>query len=256
MGTHTGGNGSERRRHPRLNIALDVAFGPVGSTKATAEASSLERTVTVNISLSGMCLYTDVLYPVGTSLYCAMTIPGRSSPLEFVGTVAWFQKVSQEPHGYKLGVEFGKLTAKDRAVLERLIREPLISSRQSSKKLLLVDDDVELAQAIKVRLESAGFAVLTATEGLEALNLCRAERPHLVILDLMLPKLNGYEVCRLLKFDQKFHQIPIIVLTARSRQEDKELCYAMGADAYITKPFNGVNLLAKVDELLAKSPQG
>ena len=258
MTTHVvsgGHGGAERRQYPRLSIALDVAFGLCGISQRPPE-DQLERTVTVYLSTGGMCLYTDILYPVGTQLFCALSLPGCPKPLELITTVARFQKVPQEAHGYKLGVEFVELSPAHKAQLERVILEPPASHATRAKKLLLVDDDAEFMLALKVRLQSVGFQVLTATEGMEALEKSRLERPNLIILDLMLPKLNGYEVCRLLKFDQKFHHIPIILLTARSRQEDKELGYSVGADAYVTKPFDGNTLLEKVDELLVKTSNG
>ena len=134
--------------------------------------------------------------------------------------------------------------------LAALLEHPPAAQALSGKKLLLVDDDHELQLALKLRFQSAGFQVTTADEGLEALRKGREERPNVIILDLMLPNLNGYEVCRLLKFDQKFRHIPIILFTARSRREDMEMGHAAGADAYVTKPFNGADLIAKVEELL------
>ena len=252
-GTPASKNGSERRRFPRRNIALDVAFAPVGVERRPPE-SQLQHTVTVDLSIGGMCLYTDVLYPVGTQLFCLVTVPNQEKPIELTVTVAWFQRVSQEVRGYKLGLEFAVVSAVDRAVLERVVLEPPAQAATRSKTVLLVDDDFEFIEAMKVRFQSAGYQVLTASEGLEALEKGRTERPHLIILDLMLPKLNGYDVCRLLKFDQKFQHIPIIVLSARARQEDRDLGYSVGADAYVTKPFDGKALLSTVETVLAKPP--
>ena len=242
--------GAERRRAPRYNIALDVSFGPVARAGTRPLADQLERTVTVNVSVSGLCLYSDILYPIGTTLFCALTLPGYAQPLDILGPVVWFQRVEREAHGYKLGVEFTALSKPDAAALQALFEHPPVVNGSCSKRLLLVDDDEELCLALKLRFESSGFHVITAGDGLEALRKGREERPHAIILDLMLPHLNGYEVCRLLKFDQKFHHIPIILCTARCRREDKEMGLAVGADAYITKPFSGEDLIAKVNELL------
>lgn len=242
----------ESRKYPRRNIALDVSFGPASTAERPSDLQ-LEHTVTIDISIGGIGLYTDVLYPVGTKLYCALSLPDRALPMEALGAVAWFQNVSHEEHGYKLGLEFAEIAPEDRLMLERLVHEPPTSHLSRSRKLLLADDDRDFTQALKVRFESVGFEVLTAGEGLEALQKSRQEHPHLIILDLTLPKLNGYEICRLLKFDQKFHHIPIILCTARSRKDDIALGQSVGADAYVTKPFDGKVLLAKVDELLAKA---
>ena len=241
----------ERRKYLRRQIALDVAYGLAG-TGGRPESQHLKRTVTVDLSLGGMCLYTDFLYPVGATLFCVVSLPGRPTPVEMTATVAWFQKASPDSHAYKLGVEFAELAVKDRALLERVVlEEPPPSQVMRGHKLLLVEDDPEFLQALKVRFESAGFQVLTASEGVEALQKSRTEAPNVIILDLMLPKLNGYEVCRLLKFDQKFRHIPIVMCTARARQQDKDLGLSAGADVYVTKPFDGKALLETVETILA-----
>ncbi len=242
-------NGAERRRFPRFNTALDVAYGPVGRGGRPAD-SQLERTITVNLSLGGLCLYSDVLYPIGSELFCVLSLPGRERPIEMAGTVAWFQQVDREVHGYKMGLDFTEMSSKDRAALQALLAHPPATERSRSKRLLLVDDDEELCQALKLRFEAGGFEVITAGDGLEGLRKGREEHPDLVILDLMLPNLNGSEVCRLLKYDQKFRHIPIILCTARSRKEDRLMGETVGADAYVTKPFDGKVLMAKADELV------
>ena len=244
-------NGSERRRFSRYEMALDVAVTPLTVDAGRSADAATERTVSVNISTGGLCLYTARLYPIGSPLSCSISLPGRSAPLDLTGTVAWFQKMEREGHGYKLGVEFPTMSPADAAAIAALCEHPPAAGQASSKRLLLVDDDEELRRALQLRFESSGFEVITAADGLEALRKGRSEHPQVIILDLMLPQLNGYEVCRLLKFDQKFHHIPIILCTARSRQEDLVMGEAVGADAYVTKPFDGKALIAKANELLA-----
>lgn len=248
-------NGSERRRLPRYNVAFDVAFGPLGSAGGPPADAQCERTVTINISIGGVCLYSDVLYPIGSQLFCSLSLPGRAQPITAVGALAWFQKVNHETHGYRLGIEFAEISAHDRAALQAILDHPPAAEPSRSKRVLLVDDDEELRLALKVRFESSGFQMTLAGDGLDALRQIRETQPHLIILDLMLPGLNGFEVCRLLKFDQKFRHIPIILLTARSRREDAETGRAVGADAFVTKPFNGTALITKVEELLG-APRG
>jgi DNA-binding response OmpR family regulator len=116
--------------------------------------------------------------------------------------------------------------------------------------LLLVDDEPDLVQMVSVRLKAAGYEVSTAYDGQEALEKVRKAQPDLMILDLMLPKLDGYKVCRLLKFDEKTRAMPILIFTARAQVEDVTLATECGADAYLTKPFEAKALLAKIQELL------
>jgi DNA-binding response OmpR family regulator len=118
------------------------------------------------------------------------------------------------------------------------------------KKILVVDDEVDLVETIRFPLEAEGFNVLVAYNGEDALNQARTENPDLILLDIMLPKLDGYKVCRLLKFDERYRNIPIIMLTARVQEKDKIIGMETGANEYITKPFDMDELLEKVKEYL------
>jgi len=120
------------------------------------------------------------------------------------------------------------------------------------KRILVVDDENDILVVLKFRLEANNYEVLTASDGQEGLNKARTEKPDLIILDLMLPKLDGYKVCRMLKFDEIYKSIPIIIFTAKVQQKDEELGKEMGADAYVTKPFEAEILLGKIKELLSK----
>ncbi|MFH0777838.1 MAG: response regulator [Candidatus Eisenbacteria bacterium] len=114
------------------------------------------------------------------------------------------------------------------------------------KRILIVEDEAPLADVLKYRLEGAGFEVSLAVDGQEGLCKAREEAPALIILDLMLPKLDGYKVCRLLKFDEKFKGIPIIILSARKQESDVKLATEMGADLFISKPYKFSELLEKI----------
>ena len=122
----------------------------------------------------------------------------------------------------------------------------------SPKKILVVDDEVDLVETVRFPLEMEGFDVLVSYNGEDALNQARKEKPDLIILDLMLPKLDGYKVCRLLKFDERYKHIPILMLTAKIQEKDKTLGMETGADEYITKPFEMDYLMEKVKAYLSK----
>jgi two-component system alkaline phosphatase synthesis response regulator PhoP len=121
------------------------------------------------------------------------------------------------------------------------------------KKILVVDDEVDLVETVRFPLEMEGFDVLISYNGEDALNQARKEKPDLIILDLMLPKLDGYKVCRLLKFDERYKHIPILMLTAKTQEKDKILGKETGADEYITKPFEMDVLMEKVKAYLNKT---
>ena len=118
------------------------------------------------------------------------------------------------------------------------------------RKILVVDDETEIVSLLEEELKALGFDVLTALDGLTGLEMARKERPALMILDLMLPKMDGYRVCGLLKNDLRYAEIPIILFSARAQEEDLRLGVELGANAYITKPFEPQELLKKVHELV------
>ncbi len=119
----------------------------------------------------------------------------------------------------------------------------------AGKKILVIDDEPDLVKALEVRLKSEGYDVITAFDGLSGLNLAREQQPDIILLDIMLPKLDGYKVSRFLKFDEQYKKIPIIMVTAKAEEHDKELGTETGADLYITKPFDEDELLSSIRRL-------
>ena len=121
-----------------------------------------------------------------------------------------------------------------------------------AKKILVVEDEPELVKALEVRLKTQDYEVITAIDGEEGLRKARQENPDLIILDIMLPKMDGFKVSRLLKFDERYEDIPIIMLTAKVEKEDEALGGETGADEYITKPFEWSYLSEKIKEHLGE----
>ena len=119
-----------------------------------------------------------------------------------------------------------------------------------AKKILIIDDDPHIVKLLQSRLKVNRYEVITALDGEAGLEKARNEKPDLILLDLMLPKLSGYKLCRMLKFDEKYKHIPVVVFTARAQESDKKLGFEVGADAYITKPFKAEVLLGKIREIL------
>ncbi|MGD1119034.1 MAG: response regulator transcription factor [Dehalococcoidales bacterium] len=117
-------------------------------------------------------------------------------------------------------------------------------------KVLIVEDDINLLETIKYNLRKEGYEVITASDGEQALAVARQEKPDLIILDIMLPKLNGFEVCRILR---KEMTVPILMLTARADETDKIVGLEIGADDYMTKPFSMRELLARVRAMLRRT---
>jgi len=132
---------------------------------------------------------------------------------------------------------------------------PTSSNTQSpSKRVLIVEDDRAMAVGLQDGIASEGYQVLYAEDGEKGLHLAREKEPHLIILDVMLPKMNGLDVCRQLRSDG--NRVPIIMLTARGQEVDKVLGLKLGADDYVTKPFSLMELLARMESVLRRaSPQ-
>ena len=119
-------------------------------------------------------------------------------------------------------------------------------------KILLVDDEQDIIKTVGFRLRSVGYEVITASDGMEGLDKARKEKPDLIILDLMLPKIDGYKVCALLKKDDRYAKIPIILFTAKAGDVDKKIGLELGADAYVMKPFEPPELINTIEDLLRK----
>lgn len=126
----------------------------------------------------------------------------------------------------------------------------------TAKKILVADDEHNIVKLVESRLKANGYDVITAYDGQEAFNKARSDQPDLIILDLMLPKMDGYKVCGLLKKDTNYSKIPVILFTARAQESDKAIGLEMGADAYIIKPFESEILLGKIKELLKTAQEG
>ena len=116
----------------------------------------------------------------------------------------------------------------------------------SKEKILIVDDDTSITLSTSFVLEKEGYTVIIAVDGEEALKKAKEELPHLIVLDIMLPKVNGFDVCKRLKANAQTREIRTIMLTAKGDEKDKRLAEELGINAYITKPFNIDTLLSEI----------
>lgn len=120
----------------------------------------------------------------------------------------------------------------------------------NKKRILIIEDEEQMVEMLKMRLEANNYEVLSTDDGKKGLEMAQKQNPDLIILDLMIPKMDGFKVCGLLKKDSRYSRIPIILFTARAQESDKRMGEEIGADAYITKPFEPKVLLEKIEELL------
>ena len=121
------------------------------------------------------------------------------------------------------------------------------------KEILIVDDEPSIVVPIQFLMEQQGYSVLVAENGEDALDIIYKYKPDLILLDIMLPRIDGYEVCEIVRLNPEYRGIKIIFLTAKGREVEIAKGLSLGADAYITKPFSNTELIAKVKELLKNS---
>jgi two-component system phosphate regulon response regulator PhoB len=121
------------------------------------------------------------------------------------------------------------------------------------KKLLIADDDPGIRRLVRITLESDNYEILEASDGEEALRLAREHKPVLLLLDVMMPRVDGFDICRELKSDPATSSTTIVILSARTQESDMNEGRAAGADDYFMKPFSPVALMRKVDDVLAQA---
>ncbi|WP_036601584.1 response regulator transcription factor [Olivibacter sitiensis] len=121
------------------------------------------------------------------------------------------------------------------------------------EKILIVDDDPNILLSLEFLLRKSGYQVFVAIDGEEAIALVETEKPNLVLLDIMMPKVNGYEVCEFIRSKTEWNFMKIIILSAKSKHTDMDLAYEKGADRYLVKPFSTKDLLENIKDLLGES---
>jgi phosphate regulon transcriptional regulator PhoB len=136
-------------------------------------------------------------------------------------------------------------------MLKKKIRQPI--NQESMKRILVIEDDKDIVELVKYNLEKDGFQVTTTGDGASGLIQIRKAPPDLLILDLMLPKLSGLEICKEARKDPALNRLPILILTAKGEEADRVVGLELGADDYVTKPFSPRELAARVKALLRRT---
>ena len=123
------------------------------------------------------------------------------------------------------------------------------------KRILIIDDEPDFVRVVQLRLEAAGYEVLGAFDGMQGVSFAHKEKPDAIILDIMMPAMHGHRVCETLKKSSKTWTIPIIYLTAKGSKEDEDLAYKLGAEHFLTKPYDPQALLAIIKKALEPGAQ-
>lgn len=123
------------------------------------------------------------------------------------------------------------------------------------KKILIIDDEPDFVRVVQLRLEAAGYHVLAAFDGMQGVSAAHKEKPDVIILDIMMPAMHGHRVCEALKKSSKTWTIPIIYLTAKGNKADEDLAYKLGAEHFLTKPYDPQVLLKVIEKALDPNAQ-
>jgi two-component system alkaline phosphatase synthesis response regulator PhoP len=119
-----------------------------------------------------------------------------------------------------------------------------------TRKILIIDDNPAVCSMLEMLLRENGYKAISCQDGLDGLYKARQEKPDLILLDVMLPGMDGFKVCRMIKFDQQLKAIPVVILTSRMGEEDREIGYQCGADAYVVKATRVSSILEEIRKLL------
>src|SRR5258706_1505825 len=170
------------------------------------------------------------------------TLPPRSRHLRQSGVLRQIPSDQNHPNAYRNSPPYGRLSSSRRAMRST-----------SMKRVLIIEDDRDIVELVRYNLANEGFHVSSANDGSTGLSTLKKTPPDLLLLDLMLPKLSGLEICREIRRDDSLNRLPILMLTARGEEADRVVGLEMGADDYVTKPFSPRELLARVKALVRRA---
>ena len=229
----------EKRVYQRLNVQIPAA-GKVGA------ARSFEIMV-VNLGAQGICFLRKETLKNGQPVELKLPLgPDREARLNT--QVVWVEKV--ENVGCKVGVSFEELKVEEEIKYIQFYCDQLLALGAQRKKILIVDDEKAMVSLLQIELERKNYDVIVAFDGVEGYSKYFEEQPDLIILDLMLPKMNGLGVCRKIRWEQNDTRTPILMLTAQREDADRIIGRVIGSEKYITKPFEIDFLLHEVEALL------
>ncbi|HVO85234.1 MAG TPA: response regulator [Syntrophobacteria bacterium] len=247
----TGAGLAERRRCPRFRMELpvDLSLSPTASVGQRLQGRVL-RGLSTDVSRSGMRLKIrdrDLLeLPPGLVVQVVISLPGSWGNLRCPGVLRDIAQNEEDPAVVHLGLEFTEAAASQTRVLERFLSEG--GGDGISEKVLVVDDEEQIRELLREFLVGAGYEVLVAANGEEAIEVAQRERPHLILLDIRMPELDGVETCVRLKTHEKTRSIPVIIATAFGDTLAEAL--DAGADDFVSKPFQLEEIGLRIRSLL------
>lgn len=233
---------SEKRAYLRIQTSLSGHFKAFGVSD-----DSFETTV-LGLGSEGLCFYSSFKIKENQGVEIGVQLPGGRS-IKINGVTIWSDKKDNSGF-FQVGLKFVKTGSEDEKVLMDFYKEKEAAGKKPKKKILVVDDEKDLVSLLSLHLKQAGYNVVPAYNGEEGYQKYQEEAPDLIILDLKMPKLNGFEVCRKIRREDKDTQIPIVMLTALQDDADRLIGKVVGAQRYLTKPFKMEELLKEVEWLM------
>lgn len=234
----------DKRAYPRFNVELPALYRVLGSSKEEF------RVTVLDVGAEGMCLLSEDLLDVGQEIDLVVHLD-EEEKISFRTQVAWLARADQKQ--YRVGVRIVDGSKNDEIKFIRFYCEKMMSQSKKLKKVLLIDDERDMVQLLQIELEKEDYNVIYAYDGEEGFAKYLSERPDLIILDLAMPKMNGRQLCRKIRREEEDNTTPIVMLTAKSEESDRIIGKVVGAEKYITKPFEMQELLGAVQGLLALS---
>jgi len=232
----------DKRAHPRVGLSLSGRF------KMKEIIGDFFETTVINLSQEGLCFYSGVRVDNGQHIELEVQLE-EEKRIKVSGVAIWSEK-KNESGFYRVGVKLIKTGAEDESLLLDFYQKKNAGAKKRKKKILVIDDEKDLVSLLSFHLSQAGYEVVMAFDGEDGYQKYQSETPDLIILDLKMPKLNGFEVCRKIRREKKDTQIPILMLTALQDDADRLIGKVVGAQRYMTKPFKIEELLTEVEWLM------
>lgn len=231
----------EKRQYKRIKIELSA------QCKILSQEGISFSTKIIDIAPEGICLLANDKIATGTQMELTVELDGEKIPMK--AKVVWAD-AREAGESARVGVKIIDIAKGDLEKFVQFYCQKLFGFLKSRKKILIVDDSKDLVDLLTYQLKKKEYEVVTAQDGPAGYDKYLQEWPDLIILDITLPKMNGLEVCRKIRREKNDTKTPIIMLTAKDSEEDKVLGGVLGAEKYITKPFDAEYLLEEVDKFL------
>lgn len=232
----------EKRQYQRVVIELPAQCEITGPPQMSFPAK------VIDIAPEGICFTTPHILKAGTNVSLIVELD-REGHVKLTAQVIWSSGAAKTKD-CRAGVKIADIAKED---LERFIRfycQKLFHFLKTKKKILIIEDEEDMVDMLTMELEHRQYEVISATDGETGFTKYLTEWPDLIILDVMLPQLNGYEVCRKIRRERKDSTTPIIMLTAKAGEADKIVGGVVGAEKYITKPFDAEELIKEIEKFL------